>query len=83
MGIGALSMFRPSLKPSSGHAHDTPREKRRGEGLCQGPFPDIPEVDSRHTEPKSLFLENDTDNLPNYKFHVFAKVSSFTLDSLK
>ena len=40
-------------------------------------------MDSRHIEQKSLFLENDTDNLPDSIFHVFAKVYSITLDSLK
>ena len=34
-------------------------------------------------EQKSLFLENYTDNLPDSKFHVFTKVSSFALDSFK
>ena len=62
---------------------DTPRGELRGEGHCQGPPPNISEVDSRHIEQKSLFLENNTDDSPDSKFHVFAKVSSFTLHSLK
>ena len=61
----------------------TPRGERRGWGLCQRPLPDISEVDSRHIEEKSLFLENDTDDSPDSKFHVVAKLSSFTLDLLK
>ena len=40
-------------------------------------------TDNRHIEQKLLFLHNDTDDLPDSKFYVFAKVSSFTLDSLK
>ena len=40
-------------------------------------------TDSRHIEQKLLFLHNDTDDSPDPKFHVFTKVSSFTLDSLK
>ena len=56
---------------------------KQGECLCQGPRPDITGIDSGHIKQKMLFLKNDTSNLPGSKFHVFAKVSSFTLDSLK
>ena len=60
-----------------------PQTLVEGEGICQGSPRDISEVDSRKIKQTSLFLENNMGDSPDSKFHVFAEVSSFTLDSLK